>query len=491
VEYPRAGAHYPRSTGEFLAWFRTDEDCLDYLEWLRWPGGFACPHCGHAGGWRLADGRVECGGCSRRTSVTAGTIFDKTRTPLTVWFHACWLFATAKDGISAQYLQRSLEIGSYQTAWAMLHRLRSALVRPGRDRLAGTVEVDETFIGGEEHGLRGGRQPGKKVLTGIAVEISEPKGIGRCRMAVLADASAASLRPFVAGNVEPGSRVITDGWVGYNGLASRGYDHERRNQKAAARRGEDPGDLLPAVHRVASLCKRWLLGTHQGRVAPAHLPAYLNEFTFRFNRRHSRSRGLVFYRVLELAAGHDPVRYHDIRATKKPRGKPPAQRGTGHPPSLDRTAAARPWRTAEMQLQFPLRLSGYPGVVYPDGSPRPEDHRCQIASFQGPRARNQWVLLAFGGPGRQDGQCVVALVSGHPGEMRAEQPPDLFGDRREQLRWRYPARHQRRHPAQGRLLLDQPGKPGAALGIRDRRRQKLRERGQARLGVRRQRLLRG
>ena len=217
MEYPRAGAHYPRSTGEFLAWFRTDEDCLDYLEWLRWPGGFACPHCGHAGGWRLADGRVECGDCSRRTSVTAGTIFDKTRTPLTVWFHACWLFATAKDGISAQHLQRALEIGSYHTAWAMLHRLRSALVRPGRDRLAGTVEVDETFIGGEEHGLRGGRQPGKKVLTGIAVEISEPKGIGRCRMAVLADASAASLRPFVTGNVEPGSRVITDGWVGYDG----------------------------------------------------------------------------------------------------------------------------------------------------------------------------------------------------------------------------------------------------------------------------------
>jgi hypothetical protein len=245
VDYPRAGAHYTRSTGEFLAWFRTDEDCLDYLEWLRWPGGFACPHCGHAGGWRLAGGRVECGGCSRRTSVTAGTIFDKTRTPLTVWFHACWLFATAKDGVSAQQLQRVLEIGSYHTAWAMLHRLRSALVRPGRDRLAGTAEVDETFIGGEEHGLRGGRQPGKKVLAGIAVEISEPKGIGRCRMAVLADASAASLRPFVAGSVEPGSRVITDGWVGYNRLASWGYDHERRNQEAAARRGQDPVSCCP------------------------------------------------------------------------------------------------------------------------------------------------------------------------------------------------------------------------------------------------------
>src|SRR5271165_3708373 len=144
---PVAGAHYPRSTGEFLSWFGTDDDCLDYLEWLRWPGGFACPDCGHAGGWRLGDGRVKCGGCGSRTSVTAGTIFDKTRTPLTVWFHACWLFATAKDGISAQHLQRVLEIGSYQTAWAMLRRLRSALVRSGRDRLSGTVEVDETYMG--------------------------------------------------------------------------------------------------------------------------------------------------------------------------------------------------------------------------------------------------------------------------------------------------------------------------------------------------------
>ena len=254
----------------------------------------------------------------------------------------------------------------------MLHRLRSALVRPGRGGLAGTVEVDETFIGGEEHGLRGGRQPGKKVLTGIAVEIGEPKGIGRCRMAVLADASGASLGPFVAGSVEPGSRVITDGWAGYNGLAALGYAHERRNQKAAARRGQDPGELLPAVHRVASLCKRWLLGTHQGRVEPAHLQAYLNEFAFRFNRRHSRSRGMVFYRVLELAAGHDPVRYDDIRATRKPRSKPPQQRGTGHPPSLDRPAAARPWRTAEMQLQFPLRLTGYPGEHYSGIFLRPE-----------------------------------------------------------------------------------------------------------------------
>ena len=228
----------------------------------------------------------------------------------------------------------------------MLHRLRSVLVRPGRDQLSGVVEVDETFIGGEEAGLRGGRARGKKVLTGIAAGVREPKGIGRCRMAVLDDASAASLHPFVAGNVRPGTRVITDAWQGYRGLDGLGYAHERRSQRAARARGEDPGELLPAVHRVASLAKRWLLGTHQGAVDDAHLPGYLSEFTFRFNRRRSRSRGLLFYRVLELAAGHDPVRYRDLIASQ-PRlrapSAPPSARG--RPPSMDRPPAGQPWRT--------------------------------------------------------------------------------------------------------------------------------------------------
>ena len=272
---------------------RTDADCLDYLEWLRWPAGFACADCGHDGGWRLGDGRFRCSGCGGRSSVTAGTIFDRTRTPLTVWFNACWLFATGKDGISALSLKRTLEIGSYQTAWA--NRLRSVLVRRGRDRLAGMVEVDETYIGGEQPGLAGGRARGKKVLTGIAVEVREP-GLGRCRMLPLADASAASLHPFVTDHVEPGATVFTDGWQGYHGLEKLGYVHARRSQRAARARGEDTGELLPAVHRVASLAKRWLLGTHQGSVEPAHLASYLDEFVFRFNRRRSRSRGMVFYR---------------------------------------------------------------------------------------------------------------------------------------------------------------------------------------------------
>jgi len=331
--------------GEFHAWFSTDDDCLDYLEWLRWSGGFVCPDCGHGVGWRMADGRLRCAACDSRTSVTAGTIFDKTRTPLTVWFTACWLFATAKDGVSALHLKRVLAIGSYQTAWAMLHRLRSVLVRPGRELLSGRVEVDETFIGGEEAGVPG-RAKGKKVLTAVAVEIREPKGLGRCRMAPVADASAQSLHAFIRDHVEPGATIITDGWRAYLGIEESGYVHVRRSQRAAKARGEDPNTLLPAVHRVASLAKRWLLSTHQGAARDTHLLGYLNEFVFRFNRRSSHSRGMVFYRLLELAVTHGPVRYADLiknRRSDKHRPHPPHKRGK--PPSLQRPAAGRPWRT--------------------------------------------------------------------------------------------------------------------------------------------------
>src|ERR1035437_9663254 len=276
MDHPRAGLQYPRSLGEFQAWFSTDDACLDYLELLRWPNGFVCPLCDSAGGWYTGDGRWMCTACGHRTSVTAGTIFHRTRTPLTVWFAACWAFASAKDGISALSLQRTLEIGSYETAWTMLHRLRSVLVRPGRERLTGIVEVDETFIGGEEQGLKGGRAKGKKVLVGVAIEVKEPKGFGRCRLAVLNDGSSASLHPFVIAAVEPGAMVITDAWQGYRGIERLGYSHEPRSQRAARARGEDSGSLLPGVHRLASLVKRWLLGTHQGAVTPEHLESYLN-----------------------------------------------------------------------------------------------------------------------------------------------------------------------------------------------------------------------
>ncbi|PZS37752.1 MAG: IS1595 family transposase, partial [Pseudonocardiales bacterium] len=212
---PRAALHYPRSAGELQSWFATDADYLDYLDWLRWHGGFICPRCGHVGGrGAVADGRYKCSSCGGRISVTAGTLFDRRRTPLTVWFTACWMFATGKGGMSALSLQRALQIGSYPTAWAMLHRLRSVLVCPGREWLTGMVEVDETFIGGEEAGLRGGRARGKKVLTGIAVEVTQPRDMGRCRMAPLTDASAKSLHAFVTDHIEPVATVITDAWQG-------------------------------------------------------------------------------------------------------------------------------------------------------------------------------------------------------------------------------------------------------------------------------------
>ena len=255
------------------------------------------------------------------------------------------MFAGQKSGVSAQGLQRALGIGSYATAWAMLHRLRSVLVRPGRDRLTGVVEVDETFIGGYEPGLTGGRARGKKVLVGVAVEVTDQVGFGRARMGVISDATAPSLQHFLTENVQPGTLVITDGWAGYQGINTLGYAHESRSQRAARARGEDPGTLLPAVHRVISLAKRWLLGTHQGSVGEAHLQAYLNEFVFRFNRRNASSPGLIFFRVLQLAVAHDPVRYRSIVAAPWPKPvhpTPPA--GGGHPPNLERHGANRPWR---------------------------------------------------------------------------------------------------------------------------------------------------
>ena len=205
--------------------------------------------------------------------------------------------------------------------------------------------MDETYIGGKEAGLSGGRAKGKKILTCIAIEILEPQGFGRCRMAPVADASAESLHAFVVANVEPGTTVIIDAWQGYRGLENKAYIHERRSQRAASARGEDPGELLPGVHRLASLAKRWLLGTHQGAVDSAHLPSYLNEFVFRFNRRRSGSRGMLFYRILELAVAHGPVRYQDLVMSRSPKSVPPMPPNQrGHPPSLERSSPDRPWR---------------------------------------------------------------------------------------------------------------------------------------------------
>lgn len=300
------GGAYPGTWPEFLAWFPDEAACARCLERLRWPQGIVCRACGERRGWRTGAGRWwVCAGCSLKTSVTAGTIFDKTRTPLQTWFAAAWFLTSQKQGLSALGLQRALGLGSYETAWMILHRLRVAMVRPGRERLQGSVEVDETYVGGAEAGVRG-RQTEEKSIVAIAVEVRQPKGFGRTRLSRVPDVSAASLIPFVQASVEPGATVMTDGWSAYGALPLHGYTHTKKILSASG----DPAHVsMPAVHRVSSLLKRWLLGTYQGSVAPEHLDAYLNEFTFRFNRRTSRRRGLLFHRLLEQAVITPPTTY--------------------------------------------------------------------------------------------------------------------------------------------------------------------------------------
>jgi transposase-like protein len=239
--------------------------------------------------------------------VTAGTIFQDSRLPLTLWFRAAWWVTSQKNGVSAMGLQRVLGLKSYKSAWTMLHKLRRAMVRPGRDRLQGCVEVDEAFIGGEEQGAHG-RQTETKALIAVAVE-EDGRGIGRIRLRRIADASAKSLISFVEDAVEPGSVVHTDGWLGYSSLEGSDYRHKitflKGNSKTAS-------ELMPRVHLAVSLLKRWLLGTHQGGVSLEHLDSYLDEFTFRFNRRKSRSRGKLFYRLLEQAVAVEPAPYKSL-----------------------------------------------------------------------------------------------------------------------------------------------------------------------------------
>ena len=218
-----------------------------------------------------------------------------------------WSVTSQKSGASAIGLQRELGLGSYKTAWTWLHKLRRAMVRPGRDRLSGGVEVDETYWGSAEEGVRG-RQTDHKALIVIAAQ-EDGDGIGRIRMRRIADASAENLMPFIEEAIEPGSSVHTDGWIGYLPLEGKGYHHRVTFLKG---RKEPASELMPRVHLVASLLKRWLLGTHQGAVSREHLDYYLDEFTFRFNRRNSRSRGKLFLRLAEQAVAVGPAPYQSM-----------------------------------------------------------------------------------------------------------------------------------------------------------------------------------
>src|SRR3989344_3777387 len=246
---------YPETMQEFIDRFSTEEDCREYLVEVRWSNRFTCPHCAHTHAWKLARGILKCKKCHRDISATAGNVF---------------------------------------AGWHLLKKIRTGMVRVGRERLSGLVEVDEVFLGGVKPGKRGRGALGK-VLVLVAVEDKGKKGFGRVRIEIITDASAATLRAAIKKMVEPGSKIRTEEWKGYTPAALEGYEHIVM-KKRSREPGEDP---TPLVHRIASLLKRWLLGTHHGRVEETHMAAYLDEFVFRFNRRKSGSRGKLFYRLVQ------------------------------------------------------------------------------------------------------------------------------------------------------------------------------------------------
>jgi len=304
---------FPLNVIDFQDMFSTDEACYKYLKLVKWPDGFVCPYCHANKAYELKRNILRCKTCKRDVSITAGTIFQDYHISLRLVFNAMWYIVGQKQGVSALGLQSILGLGNYRTAWLWLHKLRTAMVRPGRDRLSGEVEVDEIWVGGAHSGKRGRGAEGKELVL-VAVEKAEQskKGIGRIRFKPIPNASAKTLERTIAELVDPGSTINTDGWKGYVNLKEKGYGHSIlvHPKKELGEPGDDP---TPLVDLVASLLKRWLLGTHQGGQQFSHLPYYLDEFTFRFNRRRSKSRGQLFYRLVQQALEVKPVPLSKIK----------------------------------------------------------------------------------------------------------------------------------------------------------------------------------
>jgi transposase-like protein len=303
----------PGDLPSFLERFGSDAQCRAYLFGARWPDGFRCAGCGHDHAWAHKARLIyECAACGKQHSLLAGTIFEQTKTGLARWFLAIFLVTSSKGGISAMALKRQMGFGSYQTAWSWLHKIRRAMVRPERTRLSERVEADETYVGGPKPGKPGRGAAGKTKVAG-AVESGRGEGkgrsLGRLRLAVVEDVSASSLEAFLGQYVAKPSTVATDGWSGYAGLETAGYTHAPLNLSAT---WGDAALRLPAIHLVFGLAKRWLLGTHHGAVRKKHLPAYLDEFVFRFNRRTAKNLSHRFGRVIEHAVQIKPTTYRAL-----------------------------------------------------------------------------------------------------------------------------------------------------------------------------------
>lgn len=301
---------YPKDFQEFLEFFKTEDDCWNYLFNIRWPNGYICSKCQSEKYWLTEKRLIHCVNCEHQASITAGTIFQGTRKPLLLWFHIIWWVVAQKTGASAYNLKDFMGFGSYETAWAWLHKLRRAMIRTNRNKLTGEVEVDETYIGGKEAGKgKQGRGAETKSLVVVATEC-KGKQIGRVRFKIISEASGDELIPFIEDNIEPRSVVITDGWKGYNSLSQmEEYEHVVKKISGSS---QEAHELLPHVHMVDSLVKRWINGTHQGKVSRKHLAFYLDEFAFRFNRKLSTYRGKLFFRLIEQAVETMPKPLNEL-----------------------------------------------------------------------------------------------------------------------------------------------------------------------------------
>lgn len=301
---------YPKNLQEFDRLFPDDTSCLRFLEQVRWGKSFACQKCSHDEFWQNSTGLRQCRACEFKNSVKTKSIFEKSKLGLKLWFYAIWWIASQKNGVSALSLHRFLGIGSYESSWLLLHKVRSAMVFAERGQLQGHIEIDEAFLGGVGTGKRGRGAENKQLIV-IAAEFSGNKKIGRIRIQRIPDASAESLESFIKTNVAPKSDIHTDGWKGYSGVEKLGHKHHVVKSATV-----DPDELLPRIGIVTSLLKRWLLGTHQGRLDMKHMDSYLEEFVFRFNRRTSKSRGLLFQRIIENSFKIEAMTYDKITSRK-------------------------------------------------------------------------------------------------------------------------------------------------------------------------------
>ena len=298
----------PTTLHDFYEQFPHEEECWRALREMRWPHGFVCPRCGQRGSHRLRTRRIDqCRVCHYQASPTAGTIFHKTRVPLRTWFLAIFFVARHKKGISALQLKRDTGLGSYQTAWTMLHKIRSALHHRPEFLLTGLVEADESYLGGAVSGGPRGRGAPNKTLIAGAVEQREHSA-GSLRLTVVPQASRDELGPFVRGVINAAeATVLTYGWTAYEHLGSVGVDHRPTVQGDPARAAE----ILPWIHKAFSNLKTWLRGTFHG-VSAKHLPRYLQEFSYRFDRRARESE--LFFFVLRRAARGEPLPYARLTA---------------------------------------------------------------------------------------------------------------------------------------------------------------------------------